>query len=899
MTPERWTRIKEIFGSALELPEQDRRAYLEESCASDPALREEVERLLASEGGELESPVSHAIAAAPPDIARGAMLAHYRVETKVGQGAMGAVYRAHDTRLNRRVAVKVLPPDQFNDPVRKQRFIREAHAASGLVHPNIVTIHDIGTEDDVHFIAMEYVEGRRLDQIIPPAGLPAKQAVAYAIQIAGALTEAHAAGIVHRDLKPRNIMVTREGLVKLLDFGVARRTRLPENDGERLSVEGEIVGTPSYMSPEQVRSSKVDARSDIFSFGAVFYEMVTGRCAFDRGSSIETMNAIATAEPPEISTDGRPAPFAIESVIANCLKKAPEDRFQCARDVGYALEAIAGAMGAVPATVRPVSRLRRAALWVAALAACFGLAFPLAYVWFGAKGAHPALDARTFAQVTDEPGAELFPSLAPAGGSVAYASKASGNWDIYVRLVGRDESTNLTKDSLEDDMQPAFSPDGKQIAFRSDREGGGVFTMGVDGSHVRRITEAGFNPAWSPDGRRVLYAEEGVARPEDRTGSLSQLWFVEVGSGRKTLVGKNDAVQAQWSPRGSFIAYWAIDLDGRRDIWTVPAAGGQPVRITRDEYLNWNPVWSPDGAYLYYCSNRGGRTGIWRVPIKESSGEPRGAAEPIRTPAPYTSHLSFSRDGRRMSYVHQVTTGRISMVRFDPARELVLSEPKEVTQSSRGASRPALSPDGKWLAFNTTEQQEDLFVISADGSGLRQLTNNNSRNRGPRWSPDGKRIAYFSTRSSDWEIWTVDVDGGGLRQMTHLGGQNVAWPVWSPDGRYLAYTIFGVNTFLLETAKQWTAQTPQKLPAMPEAGQLFNGWSWSPDGRALAGFLNRGDGLAIYLPAAGTFRKLTDIGSDPVWLSDSRRLLFHHRGKIHLIDSESGRMREVLSIAPE
>ena len=827
------------------------------------------------------------------------MLAHYRVETKVGQGAMGAVYAAFDTRLNRRVALKVLPAGQFDDPARKQRFIREAHAASGLMHPNIVTIHDIGSDRDMNFIAMEYIDGRSLDQIIPPAGLPVRQALAYAVQIAGALTAAHAAGIVHRDLKPSNIMVTREGLVKLLDFGLARVMRLTEHDSGPLTVEGEIMGTPSYMSPEQVRGSAVDHRSDIFSFGTVLYEMVSGRCAFDRGTAVETMNAILNVDPAALFEGERTLPFAIESIILHCLEKAPEDRFQSARDLAYALEASAGPTGAVQPVTRPKKRLLRRVAWTGAAVAFYALAFLLAYLWVGADRSPMSVQGRVFAPVTDDPGAELFPSLSPDGKSIVYAGKASGNWDIYLRRIGSDESVNLTADSTEDDTQPAFSPDGKQIAFRSGRDGGGVYVMRADGKGVRRLSDAGHNPAWSPDGKQIAYAEEGVERPEDRTGRLSQLWLVEPAGGRKRLLRKDDAVQPQWSPSGRHIAFWAIDLDGHRDIWTLPAAGGQAVRITRDEYLNWNPVWSPDGAYLYFCSNRGGSSAIWRVPIKESTGEARGAPELIRTPAPYTAHLSFSRDGRRMAYVHQVTTGRLCTVKFDPLLESVLSEPKEITQSSKGAARPALSPDGKWLAFNSTEQQEHLFVVGADGSGLRQLTNDAYRNRGPRWSPDGKRLAFFSTRTGDWEIWTIEADGSGLRQITALAGQNVAWPVWSPDGKYLAFTIFGVSTFLIETGKPWTAQTPRKLAPPTDGGELFNGWSWSPDGSMLAGFLNRGDGVVAYLPASGTFRKLSDVGTDPVWLSDSRRLLIHQRGQIHLMDSGTGRMREVLSIAPE
>jgi Tol biopolymer transport system component len=252
-----------------------------------------------------------------------------------------------------------------------------------------------------------------------------------------------------------------------------------------------------------------------------------------------------------------------------------------------------------------------------------------------------------------------------------------------------------------------------------------------------------------------------------------------------------------------------------------------------------------------------------------------------------------------LAFANQITTGFIETIRFDPILEAVVGEPKEIVQSAIGAARPSLSPDGDWLAYNSSEQEEHVFVTRADGSGLRQLTSGPNHNRGPRWSPDGKRIAFFSNRSGDWEIWTTDPDGNEFQQVTSLGGENVAWPVWSPDGRRMAYTIFGLDTFLIEAGKPWRAQTPEKLPPFPGGGQLFNAWSWSPDGRTLAGFLNRDDGVALYSPESRAFRRLTDRGSDPVWLSDSRRLLFLNKGKISLLDSASGGSKEIVSVSPE
>jgi Tol biopolymer transport system component/tRNA A-37 threonylcarbamoyl transferase component Bud32 len=899
MTGERWARIKEIFGTALDLRDSERVEFLKQSCGTDANLRAEVEQLLEAEQTPLENPVlSNLNRLAPVDLTKGEMLAHYRLESKIGQGGMGVVYKAWDTRLDRRIALKVLRPDQLNDPVHRQRLVREARAASALVHPNIVTVHDVGSDREIDFIAMEHVEGRPLDQLIPREGLAPRQALAYAIQIAAALTGAHASTVVHRDLKPGNIMVTREGLLKLLDFGLAQKRALTPDGPTTLTMNSEIAGTPQYMSPEQVRGDVVDHRSDIFACGLVLCRMLVGRDLYDRGTAIETMNAVLTADPAELLAPHSTIPPPVATVILHCLEKAPEDRFQSAHDLQFALEACAAALGPMPLAVA-ANPWRRYGPWAAAIVLCSSLTAAAVLSLFGGHRHHPSVDGMIFAQITNDAGPELFPSLSADGSTVVYAAKSAGNWDIYLHRAGTPELVNLTKDSDADDTMPAFSPDGSSVVFRSERSGGGIFVMRSDGSNVRRVSDAGYNPAWSPDGRQIVYAEESVARPEDRSVRISRLWIVDLATGKHRLLNKDDGVQPSWSPNGQYVAYWAIDLDGDRDLWTVRVSGGPPIRITRDHFLDWNPVWSPDGGWLYFCSNRGGSMGIWRIPMKESTGEARGAPEPIHTPASYPAHLSFSRNGRYMAYVQQITTGRLSAVRFDPVREAVVSEPKEILQSVKGIARPSLSPDGDWLAFNSTEQDEELFIMNADGSGLRQVTNGGFRNRGPRWSPDGKHLAFFSTRTGDWEIWTTDPNGNDMRQLTNLAGYNVAWPVWAADGKHVAYTIFGLNTFLIDATKPWEAQSPEKLPSFPGKDEMFNGWNWSPDGSMLAGFLNRENGIAIYNVATRTYRKLTTNGADPVWLSDSRRLLFLDRGKIHLLDIATGIARELVSATPE
>jgi Tol biopolymer transport system component len=516
------------------------------------------------------------------------------------------------------------------------------------------------------------------------------------------------------------------------------------------------------------------------------------------------------------------------------------------------------------------------------------------------RGRLPGYSQLSFTQLTDQPGQELFPSLSPDGRSLIYASRATGQWDIYVERVGGRNPTDLTRESSADNTQPAFSPDGRRIAFRSERDGGGVFVMGANGESVRRLTDFGFNPAWSPDGREILLAAESITRPEDRFTPVSRLWAVSLATGARRLVGQGDAVQPNWSPHGHRIAYWA-SKEGQRDVWTMAANGTDPVPVTQDAYIDWNPVWAPSGEALYFISNRSGSMNLWRVPIDERTGRVLGPPSPVTTPSSDCSLISVSRDGRRIVYTNQVFTSHLQQAAFDAFTEKAAGRHSPITHGSKQATRPDLSPDGQWVAFGSWGRQEDIFVVRTDGSGLRQLTDDVYRDRGPRWSPDGRRIAFFSNRSGNFEVWTIRPDGSGLEQITHTGG-HVAWPVWAPDSKRLIYTIFGRNPFLAAAAKPSAEQTTQALPPPGGSSESFNAWSWSPDGQKLAGFLQQRDGafsgIALYSFQTQSYAKLTSFGMDPVWLSDSRRLLFNHQGRIWLADSETKRAHEVLSIAP-
>jgi eukaryotic-like serine/threonine-protein kinase len=467
MTPERWQQIEKIYHSALELAESQRATLLEETCAGDEALRREVESLLRldSRGNRfIEEPaleVATKMIAQQPQSLIGQQIGSYQMVSLLGAGGMGVVYQARDTRLRRPVAIKVLPADKVTDPERKRRFIQEARAASALNHPNIIAIYDIGTESGVDFIVMEYVVGKTLDQLIGRKGMGLSEALKLAVQMADALAKAHSAGIVHRDLKPTNVMVTEDGLVKVLDFGLAKLTELSGSaDAATLTLEhrteeGTIVGTVSYMSPEQAEGKRVDVRSDIFSFGSVLYEMVTGQKAFQGDTKMSTLAAIMNQEPKPVSQLVPGIPHDLEKIVQRCLRKDRERRWQNMSDLKVALQELkeesdSGKLVAAPATRRTGPwRL----IWIVAPLAL--LAAVAVAVWFNRSNSEAPEEPITSLPLTSYPGYEGHASFSPDGNQVAFEwnGEKQDNDDIYVKLIGPGGSLRLTTDPR---LQPSL-----------------------------------------------------------------------------------------------------------------------------------------------------------------------------------------------------------------------------------------------------------------------------------------------------------------------------------------------------------------------------------------------------------------------------------------------------------
>jgi serine/threonine protein kinase/Tol biopolymer transport system component len=815
---------------------------------------------------------------------------HYRLREQTGGGGMGIIYKAEDTRLGRTVALKFLPPELTRDPVAKARFSQEARAVSALDHPNVCTIYDVGeTEDVALYIAMPWYEGGTLRDRLEQGALPVDQAIDFARQISRGLGKAHRQGIVHRDVKPANLMVTPDDVVKIVDFGIAKLA-----GAAGITRTGVALGTPAYMAPEQVQGGDTDHRADLWALGVVLYEMLAGRRPFPDGHEVVAFQAILFQEPPPLRELRPEVPPELERIVAALLRKKPEERPASAEAVleelrifgGLSHTSVAGPPTMAMATAAP---RRRWLPWAAGLGLLLlaAAAFLLLRDGPGTRGAPVAL---TFTRLTELRGAESFPS--PFGDFFVFASAADGDWDIYFQRFAGDPK-NLTEDSPVADTQPAYSPDGSQIAFRSERDGGGIFVMGSTGESPRRLTDIGYHPAWSPDGKTILYATQSFEDPRGRSAS-SEIWSVDLTGGERRLLIKADAVQPSWSPSGRRIAYWGVASGtSRRVVWTVAADGGEPVPVTEDASFNWSPVWSPDGRFLYFVSDRSGSMNIWRVGIDEKSGRIRGAPEELTVPASWAGPLALTGDGRRILYATREERSNLERIALDPESLRPIGSLEPVTEGSQFIASGRISPQGEWIAFRTSTPQEDIFVVRPDGTSRRQLTDDRAHDRGPSWLADG-RIIFFSDRKGPYDAWAIRPDGSGLEQITVTRGEPIYSPLGSPDGKLLACGLGLNKTGVIDLTVPPDQRVPVPLPAAP--GGPFFARSWSPDSSALAGVVES-RGIVLFSFATRRYDELGIVGFDPVWMPDGQRLLFLRDGRIFSFDLRTRTEREVLSPA--
>jgi serine/threonine protein kinase len=925
MNQERWKQIDELFDAVLDLPETKRELFLNERCQTDEALKNEVLSLLNAQTSSDKFLENSALGIAARNLADektiysesyliGKLIGTYKIESLLGQGGMGEVYLATDEKLRRQVALKILPAEYTTNNERVKRFQLEARAISALNHPNIVTIYDVGSFEKINYIATEFVEGKTLREIIG-GELKIKEVLAIIIQCCEALSAAHSRGIIHRDIKPENIIVRPDGYVKILDFGLAKLNEIDFKTMQNFSqtAKGVIIGTPAYMSPEQVADEKVDHRTDLWSIGVVLYEMLTDNNPFKKENRQTIFQAILSEEPPLVSSFNKEIPPDLDQVLIKALEKDADFSYQTASDLRADLKRIKREVDSSPSIrnslsiPKPAISTRDNKTLIFRIALTVLIFFGIFAIWkyYPSQFQPSPWSNAITTQLTEFAGEENYPSISPDGKVFLFTRSNDSNWDIYWQRIGGSNAQNLTADSPFNDTQPSFSPNGEKIAFRSERSGGGIFVMGATGESVKRLTDFGFTPSWSPNGNEIIFSTVDFDEPTSRSRT-SEIWGVDLSGNKRHIKTDIDATQPFYSPSGKRIVFWGKDEKYQRDLWTVSADGGTPIRLTNDEALDWNPVWSPDGKFIYFCSNRNGAPSLWRIPVQESSGKADGMPEAI-SPTPAQSWLlTLSNDGKHLIYVRRTRFENLHQTEFDPVKMTVKGNPVKITEGTKRTRTPAFSPDGNFIVSYITGEaaQEDIFLIKQGDSKRIFLTNDAARDRVPRFSPDGKRIVFYSNLNGTYEIYSISIDGTDRRQITDFGGKGVYYPFYSPNGKQLAYTVFEGTTQIINSDQDWSNQTPFQLPPLNDSDEKFIAWSWSPDGNKLAGW--RSDkvefelpGVYVYSFESNSYELISETAMRPVWLADSRHLIAEYDGKLVVIDTISKNSHEIILFKPQ
>ena len=730
-------------------------------------------------------------------LAAGTRLGAYEIVSAIGAGGMGEVYRARDTKLGREVAVKVLPDHFARDPDRLARFEREARALASLNHPGAAAVYGLEQAGDIHWIVMELVPGPTLEERLAAGPLPLAEALRLAGQIAAAVEAAHGQGIVHRDLKPSNVKITPQGRVKVLDFGLAKTLApasspgLPEEPTATAGPtrEGTVLGTPSYMSPEQARGRGVDKRTDIWSFGCVLYEMVTGRRAFVGQTVSDTMVAILSREP-DWSALPHGSPAALRHLLHRCLEKDVERRQRDAGDVAIEIDEV----------LKELEPRRRAAqgrlVAIVAAGAALAVLFMVAVRRFGGTGAPAGPLQPSFSQVTFREGVEDFPAWSPDGQQLLYAGEVGRVRKIFVKGLASGEERQLTQGDA-DDIQPSWAPDGRSILFVRARQagrklepgdvfgiydGGDVWSLDLASGKESLFLENASNPSHSPDGSRVAVDASWVGP--------RRLWIVDA-FGRNPQQGTSDVSEAvvhlrpRWSPDAARLVFQNVERT-KFDVRVVDLTTKKMTWVTNDTPHDVGPVWSHSGRYLYFSSDRSGGWNVWRVPVA-AEGSPAGPLQQLTTGAGQDVGLALSPDGLRLAFSVLKQNADIWRLPVSPTDGKPAGRPEPVIATTREDSRGAWSPDGAGIAFNSDRGGNmNIWIASLKDGVTRQITRGPGGDFQPNWSPDGKTIAFFSSRAGSADIWSVDVATGGLTQLSRGPGVDTN-PFFSPDGTRIAY----------------------------------------------------------------------------------------------------------------
>src|SRR5436190_2321992 len=883
MTPERWQQVKQIFSSAIQYSPQERNSYLSDVCLGDDALRSEVESLIASheKSGEfIDQPAYQAatwLTKERAELSVGQKIGMYEVLSFISRGGMGEVYLAQDQRLNRKVALKLLPSSFTKDNDRLRRFAQEARAASALNHPNIITIYEIQEIDSTQVIATEFVEGETLRQRMNRAPLALGETLNISIQISDALSAAHKAGIIHRDIKPENVMLRPDGYVKILDFGLAKLTELPAAstpaEAPTLHVRtgsGIVMGTAGYMSPEQARGLTVDARSDIFSLGALLYEMVARRKPFDGDTGSDILASILKTEPPHLARIVPGLPSELVRIVTKTLRKDREERYQVVKDLWLDLKSLKqelefqekldrsiGSNGrtyeddsAGTTSIQPVVQTTEPRSAINAISdslsiemkrhklgsaiAILAMALIVVAAGFGIYklvGKGPKVERFwdvKLSRITNS-GNAIDATISPDGKYIVYVLSDRSRQSLYIRQVNTANDIQIVPPAPVGFFGVTFSPDGTELfyAIKSNLDKGSLYRIPVLGGTPVKILDAIDCPvSFSPDGKQFVFVRGNFPNPGE-----SALVVANVdGTGERNVTVQKIPNKLtpifftgpSWSPDNNVIAAPVSVLGGASRIMGFDVEDGTEKELSTERWPFAGRVqWFPDmSGLLAIAGDTPAAAQVWAISY------PEGKARRITNDLGAYRALGLTADGKKLSTVLANGLVNLWVAPEGDARKAVRLPTGNMGFYSAVGSNSCWTVDGRIVFVSNEGTNPDIWLTTPDGSDRKQLTSNGGANFNPTVSPDGRYVVYTSVVNGAKTIWRINIDGSNPIKLTN--GVGDSFPSVSPDGKWVVFTASSGNRPLI-----WKVSidggTPIQLTDHTSYGGIV-----SPDGKWIA-----------------------------------------------------------------